>query len=113
MLPEQETVKPSEVGYIVDCRNGPSDYAFFWRPNGAGYTSDLSQAGLYTLEEYEKMLGSRCAQMAFVPQGLAESLVRPMVRFEDLHERGIRRESWRRAELKAERVGTAFRAVFA
>jgi len=101
-----------DLGYIVDCRNGPSDYAFFWRPNGASYTSDLRQAGLYTREAYEATLGPRCPQMAFVLKEVAEALVRSMVRFEDLHECGIRGESWRRADFKTEEQAETLRAVF-
>lgn len=102
----------SDLGYIADVRNGPSDYVFFWRPGGAGYTSDLSQAGLYTREDYESSLGARCAQMAFVPKDVAEALVRPMIRYADLHARGIKNESWRREDFKTEAQAETLRAVF-
>jgi hypothetical protein len=33
--------------YIIDSRNPIGNCALFWRPEGAGYTTDLKDAGLY------------------------------------------------------------------
>jgi hypothetical protein len=33
--------------YLIDTRNPIGNCALFWRPNGAGYTTDLKDAGLF------------------------------------------------------------------
>jgi hypothetical protein len=37
--------------YLIDMRSTVGNCALFWRPHGNGYTTQLEEAGLYTLEE--------------------------------------------------------------
>jgi hypothetical protein len=37
--------------YILDTRTGVGNCAVFWCPNGAGYTTQLEEAGLFSEEE--------------------------------------------------------------
>lgn len=37
--------------YILDARSGVGNCALFWRPKGAGYTTQLEEAGLYDEED--------------------------------------------------------------
>lgn len=43
--------KTSDLYYIQDARSYVGNSVLFWRPGGAGYTTNLDEAGLYTLEE--------------------------------------------------------------
>lgn len=100
-----------DVGYIVDCRNGPSDYAYFWGPNGSGYTPDLAKAGVYTREEYDRRItsDSERAAHAFVTRDAAEAVAHRTVLFHDLP---VKNEGTRRDDLKTEREAATLRAVF-
>ena len=40
-----------EKFYILDVRSVVGNCAMFWRPQGAGYTTQLEAAGLYSEEE--------------------------------------------------------------
>lgn len=101
----------AEVGYIVDCRPGPSDYAFFWGPDGSGYTSNVAEAGLYTREEYDRRLACDAdrAAHAFVPKERVEAVLRKAVLFCDLR---AGREWQRREDIQAEHAAETIRAVF-
>lgn len=95
------------LGYIVDCRTGPSDYAFFWGPNG-GYTSNLREAGLYTEDEYRQNAGHAPWAAAWVPRERVEAVERRSALFVDL---GVGYEWQRREDLKTERQAATLMAV--
>lgn len=40
-----------QLYYLLDCRQVVGNCALWWRPNGGGYTCNLSEAGLYTKQE--------------------------------------------------------------
>ena len=52
--------------YIIDSRNPIGNCALFWRPEGAGYTTDLNDAGLY-----DKGYSSRESDIE-VPENIAK-----------------------------------------
>lgn len=44
----------AQLFYIQDLRTTVGNCASWWRPSGCGYTSELSEAGLYTAEEIKR-----------------------------------------------------------
>jgi hypothetical protein len=49
-MPDTKHEKPQQF-YIQDARSYVGDAVVWWRPDGKGYTCDLSDAGIYSLEE--------------------------------------------------------------
>ncbi len=71
--------------YIIDSRSCVGNCALWWKPDGKGYTCNLDDAGLYTLEEAES---NRLSDVP-VPWELARGLVVPHVRWEHLNQAGV------------------------
>lgn len=74
------TVKQQYV--ILDTRQIVGNCAMFWRPDGAGYTCDLNDAGLY-----DKTKGRRETDI-YVPIEVARSMAVIHVRVEPLKRAG-------------------------
>ncbi len=45
--------------YVIECTEHPGELALFWRPNRAGYTTRLDEAGRYTRQKAEAQARSR------------------------------------------------------
>lgn len=89
-------------GFIVDARSSQSDIAFWWKPGGSGYTSDLNKAGLYTRTQYEKHLGKDNVDHVFVDLSVALHAARQTVLFEDLGVPTAEVAKWRRRRQSVE-----------
>lgn len=70
--------------YILDARNPVGNCAVWWRHEAQGYTCELGDAGLFTLD-YASSL--RAADIP-VHRSIAEEIAVKHVRWEPLHERG-------------------------
>lgn len=81
--------------YILDARTIVGNCALWWRPNGAGYTTQLEEAGLY--EEADAKNGRRETDIA-VPEEIAKKCAVTHVRMERL------RDAMEQAGLKIPRV---------
>lgn len=68
---------------ILDTRQIVGNCAMFWRPDGAGYTCDLNDAGLY-----DKTKGRRETDI-YVPVEVARSMAVTHVRVEPLKRAGF------------------------
>ncbi len=71
--------------YILDARSCVGNCALWWRPNGKGYTCELSQAGLYTLED----ASSHREIDIPVHRSIAENRVVKHVRWDALNDAGV------------------------
>jgi len=69
-----------QLYYILDSRTVVGNCAMWWRPEGAGYTAELDEAGLYTKEK----AGSLRHTDFLVPKELAEKLAVRHVRLDRL-----------------------------
>lgn len=69
---------PNAEGFILCTVERAGDIAIWWRPGGCGYTTSLSEAGVYTRGEAEGMT----SRDVFVPRADAESEVRRVVLIE-------------------------------
>lgn len=69
-----------ELFYILDTRQVVGNCALWWRPDGAGYTCDLGDAGLYSREAARSHRETDIA----VPRELAERLAIRHVRLDQL-----------------------------
>ena len=50
------TEKARSATYMIEClRNGYDDLRLWWRPERAGYTKFVDQAGLYSYDETRKI----------------------------------------------------------
>jgi len=76
--------------YILDTRTIVGNCGLWWRPDGSGYTTELSEAGLYS-EEYAR---SRRDTDLAVPEEIAKASTVTHVRVDTLrsklHDAGIR-----------------------
>lgn len=61
--------------YVQDTRSFSGNCVIWWRPDGKGYTTDLSDAGLYTAERVARM---RPTDKPW-PRDLIDGLARPRV----------------------------------
>lgn len=73
----------TDMFYLLDTRSVVGNCTEWWRPNGGGYTCNLSEAGLYSREEAPHHRETDVP----VSRALAESLVVWHVRIEPLRER--------------------------
>lgn len=69
--------------YIMSLKWTSGDHITWWRPNNAGYTSDLAQAGVYSAEQVARAPdyynnGKKDGTLA-VPTKAAERFVRPVM----------------------------------
>ena len=81
--PADPFAKPEPKQYVIlDTRQIVGNCAMFWRPDGAGYTCDLSDAGLY-----DKTEGRRETDI-YVPIEVARSMAVIHVRVEPLKRAG-------------------------
>lgn len=81
--PPDPFVKPEPKQYVIlDSRQIVGNCAMFWRPDGAGYTCDLNDAGLY-----EKTKGRRDTDI-YVPIEVVRSMAVTHVRVEPLKRAG-------------------------
>ena len=80
-----DTNSGERLYYIQDTRQVVGNCVLWWRAERAGYTCDLSDAGLYT-EEARRITRLRGTDIAW-PRELVESLVIKHVRFEPLQDR--------------------------
>ncbi len=81
--PADPFAKPEPKQYVIlDTRQIVGNCAMFWRPDGAGYTCDLNDAGLY-----EKTKGRRDTDI-YVPIEVARSMAVTHVRVEPLKRAG-------------------------
>lgn len=70
--------------YILDTRSGVGNCALFWCPNGAGYTTQLEEAGLYT-EDFARSPCRRETDVA-IPEEMAKACSVTHVRTERLRQ---------------------------
>ena len=73
--------EPDDRVYILDASARRGNSALFWRAEGAGYTCDLDDAGLYAPDD--SRIGCRETDVA-VTQELAEKHVQRHVRLDHL-----------------------------
>lgn len=71
--------------YILDARSCVGNCALWWRPNGGGYTCELDDAGLYTLDD----ASSNSEHHIPIHRSIAERLAVRHVRWEPLHRAGV------------------------
>jgi len=71
--------------YILDARSCVGNCALWWRPNAAGYTCELDDAGLYTLED----ASSNSAHHIPVHRSIADKHAIRHVRWEPLRRAGV------------------------
>ncbi len=71
-----------EMFYILDSRSCVGNCALWWRPKGAGYTTQLEEAGLYTEKEAKSHRGTDVA----IPESMAKACSVTHVRVERLRE---------------------------
>lgn len=50
-----EIGRPGEASFVIFRTEGSYDQAMWWRPNRAGYTYDINQAGRYTQAEAQRI----------------------------------------------------------
>lgn len=62
--------------YIQDTRFYWGDYVVWWGPNNSGYTVDLDKAGLYTLEEAERIEQIRGTDKKWHRRDVEQAIVR-------------------------------------
>ena len=65
--------------YLLDARNPIGNCALFWRPEGAGYTTNLNEAGLY-----DKGHSSRETDIE-IPENIAKECAIIHVELDTLH----------------------------
>jgi len=71
--------------YILDARTCVGNCALWWAPEGKGYTCNLKEAGLFTLEEAES---NRITDVP-VHKDVAEKIVMSHVQWDHLREAGV------------------------
>lgn len=79
---ERGVLDNAPLFYVRDTRQVVGNCALWWAINGAGYTCELDQAGLYTTDEVKSM---RRGIDEPYPREQVEALVIKHVRVEDLH----------------------------
>lgn len=77
-----EPADPAEKFFILDTRQIVGNCAMFWRPDGAGYTCDINEAGLY-----DKTRSDRDTDI-YVPVKEARAMAVTHVRVEPLKRAG-------------------------
>jgi hypothetical protein len=65
--------QPKKDTLIYSRKHSDGD-AYWWRPNGSGYTSDLNQAGRYTAEEAAACCRSTHGDNVPVPESVAMAI---------------------------------------
>ena len=75
---------PAEY-YILDARSCVGNCALWWGPNGGGYTTELGEAGLYTLDD----ASSHSEHHIPVHRSIAENRQVRHVRWKALHSAGV------------------------
>lgn len=70
-----------QLYYILDARQVVGNCAYWWRPDSAGYTTELEKAGLYTACPSDRETD------VLVPQHLAQELAVRHVRLDHLRAR--------------------------
>jgi hypothetical protein len=83
--------------YLLDSRTVVGNCALWWRPDGAGYTTNLDEAGLYT---YEAACGQRDSDVP-VPAHVARRLSVTHVRLDTLGDSLKKMEALRKKEKAA------------
>jgi hypothetical protein len=79
---EAETATPEPELYYIRTRGYIGNGLVWWRPNNAGYTSDLKQAGKYTYDKafsicqgsHGDSLAYSCSKVDNLPEGLITQL---------------------------------------
>jgi len=72
----------TQLYYVQDSRSVVGNCASWWCPNNAGYTCDISKAGLYTAKQVSSM---RETDVAW-PKEVVEKLIIKHVRVEHLRD---------------------------
>lgn len=70
----------SEPRFYIWASDDNGDLALWWNPNGAGYTTNLDKAGLYTAAEYRRYAGHVKATQIAVPEAVAKEQTHRAVR---------------------------------
>ena len=78
--------KDAKLFYIRDARQVVGNCALWWAVNGAGYTCELDQAGVYTYDE--AFSGRRATDIPYEIEEVEKLVVRH-VRLDHLRERVI------------------------
>ena len=73
----------NQVYYIQDTRQVVGNCLMFWREGNNGYTYNLDEAGMYTLEEAEKICRNRASDR-MLEKSYVDSLAERHVDIQDL-----------------------------
>ena len=79
---------PNRMYYLQDKRTYVGNCVMWWRSGGAGYTTDLTEAGIFTRKEAFEKMRQRATDIPW-PKDYIDTIARPRVDMQVMKKKDI------------------------